>query len=545
MTTPRARAYAFFLSFLIVFCALANGGHDLWAATTVYLAVLGLGLALVFELCWSERASGIFPDFLASLAVVAAAFTLSFRQSVHPEESWLALMDWLAAMLVFLIARHVLREKRALEAVLVAAVPLACLELAVILYQHWVLVSPEVGRLARGALVRYALSLQVPGTLVNSSVATAFFVLWAPVLASLALEKRRQRRRSAWFWAAGAVAVILGVVSLKSTWGMICLAGAAPWLWGPRPLGRWIGQRPRLAATAAAAALVIVAATLFWKFGHVYNLTGDLMRPGETTRRLYWWASGLEMFRDHPWLGVGIGNFPSAYRAYKIGSVQNTLYAHNLVVGLLAETGVVGAASVAAFLLWGLLRLSRAKGEVAARWPFLLGLMTFALFGAIGLSLEYFANLVSCGLFLGILVAPLPERAWKPSRSLLIVFAALCLSAVPWLLSPFLASRACVSAQQALLSGDVFSAAKEFAAAAETDPRSSDARSGWARALRARYASTHDPKDLAAAVVRQQEAARLNRLQGTLWWELGNLQREQGESVRALESYETAARLRP
>jgi len=49
----------------------------------------------------------------------------------------------------------------------------------------------------------------------------------------------------------------------------------------------------------------------------------------------------------------GIGNYPSAYLAFKVGIGQNTLYPHNFYLGLLGEAGIFGFVSVILFFgLW-------------------------------------------------------------------------------------------------------------------------------------------------------------------------------------------------
>lgn len=540
---PGMRIYAGALGAIVVFGALAQGAHDLWAATLVHVAALATWAALVLGLCWPRRGPGIPARPLVPLAGVALVFALSFLQSVHPEESRLALTDFLAAALVFLAAQCVFRDQRGIDGLLKGAAVLVCVEEAVILRQHWLLTQAENAPRGARALALYLASLQVPGTLVNSSVATAFFLLWVPPLGARVWEELRRGRRPPPLLTAGFAGAVLGVLSLDSTWGLVCLALAAPLIPGARTLLSALRRRPGRAAAAGAAGAAAFAALIAWKFGHAYNLTGRPLDPGETTRRVYWWASGWRMFRDHPWLGVGLGNFPSAYQAYKVGAVQNTLYPHDSVVGLLAETGLLGAASVAAFL-WSTLSRRAARGpDAERREPFLLGLAAFALFGLLGLSVEYLANLVCAALFLGVAVGPTPGRRWKPGKPELIVLTAACVCALPFLVAPFLASRAAVDARQQLEAGDADGAARRFAAAAELDPRSSDARRGWARALEARAAARHDAEDLARAAVQQREAARLNRLQGVLWWELGRDLQALGRRGEALASYEAAARL--
>jgi putative inorganic carbon (HCO3(-)) transporter len=59
--------------------------------------------------------------------------------------------------------------------------------------------------------------------------------------------------------------------------------------------------------------------------------------------RLAHWIAGIDMWRDHPWLGVGIGNYPAVYPAYAIGRWLSPLgHAHNYYLNVGAETGLIG-----------------------------------------------------------------------------------------------------------------------------------------------------------------------------------------------------------
>jgi O-antigen ligase len=69
--------------------------------------------------------------------------------------------------------------------------------------------------------------------------------------------------------------------------------------------------------------------------------------------RLAHWQAAIDMWRDHPWLGVGFGNYPVVYPAYAIGRWLNPLgHAHNYYLNVGAETGLVG------FLAYGLFWLA-------------------------------------------------------------------------------------------------------------------------------------------------------------------------------------------
>jgi O-antigen ligase len=59
--------------------------------------------------------------------------------------------------------------------------------------------------------------------------------------------------------------------------------------------------------------------------------------------RMAHWQAGWYMFLDHPWLGVGAGNYAAAYPQYFVGSWREALgHAHNYYLNILAELGVVG-----------------------------------------------------------------------------------------------------------------------------------------------------------------------------------------------------------
>jgi putative inorganic carbon (hco3(-)) transporter len=59
--------------------------------------------------------------------------------------------------------------------------------------------------------------------------------------------------------------------------------------------------------------------------------------------RMAHWQAGWLMFLDHPWLGVGAGNYAEAYSTYFVGTWREALgHAHNYYINMLAELGIVG-----------------------------------------------------------------------------------------------------------------------------------------------------------------------------------------------------------
>ncbi len=101
----------------------------------------------------------------------------------------------------------------------------------------------------------------------------------------------------------------------------------------------WIGRHRR---TVAVAILLLGAAlaTLLALYGTQH---GRL--PGGQSMEVRWqyWQATSRMIADHPWLGVGPGNFASWYQHYKVPeALEAVADPHNLFLSILAQYGPLG-----------------------------------------------------------------------------------------------------------------------------------------------------------------------------------------------------------
>ncbi len=68
--------------------------------------------------------------------------------------------------------------------------------------------------------------------------------------------------------------------------------------------------------------------------------------------RIAHWQAAINMARDKPFLGVGLGNYEIAYDNYRLINWKDPLgHAHNLYLNMLAETGLIGLCVYLAFWL--------------------------------------------------------------------------------------------------------------------------------------------------------------------------------------------------
>jgi O-antigen ligase len=88
--------------------------------------------------------------------------------------------------------------------------------------------------------------------------------------------------------------------------------------------------------------------------------------------RIVWWNSAWRMFIAHPMKGVGWGNFGNTYLSLRSTVSENTIYAHNIILQVLAESGIIGMCGGVGFMLWRLKKMSLRSPHVLAITGFLL-----------------------------------------------------------------------------------------------------------------------------------------------------------------------------
>jgi hypothetical protein len=138
-----------------------------------------------------------------------------------------------------------------------------------------------------------------------------------------------------------AIGILLGYTLLltKSRTALLALmCGAA--LLACSQFGKW---GLRTAVTLASIAAISVGLGLTLLALGVWDIEVFSESPKSVLYRLEYWYSSLRMIGEHPWLGVGPGNFQSAYARYKLPQASETVAdPHNFVLEAMATTGLAG-----------------------------------------------------------------------------------------------------------------------------------------------------------------------------------------------------------
>lgn len=153
------------------------------------------------------------------------------------------------------------------------------------------------------------------------------------------------------------------------------------------------GERLRTAAIRIGFGFVMVIAVFigvlyFGGEGALSRMLGTVNSADPTTGRAHFWSGTLQIIRDHPWLGTGLGSFGSAYTRYDTGNGAYRLeQAHNDYLQIFSDAGVVGGVLGLIFVV---LLFRMALKRMRSQDRFRRGVVLGALAGCAGVLVHSF-----------------------------------------------------------------------------------------------------------------------------------------------------------
>lgn len=265
--------------------------------------------------------------------------------------------------------------------------------------------------LATFSLTNSLAGFLAPCLLVSVGVGLAWLARLRLKMVEGAHPDRQDASAAHWDWAPLAGTLVVGcllaycLLLTKSRTGMLAVvAGAAGlgvaalWSWRQSGQeGRWSGKT--LLGLGAAGTLVgfaLLGLAIQTK-GVDWEVLSESLKS--FSYRLEYWRSSAAMIGDHPWLGVGPGNFKEHYARYQLPQASETVAdPHNFLLELAANAGLPAlAALLATLVVWAwsigrpvasLVSLSRSEeqAEQFAIWSIYAG-ATWGVFLALPIGL--------------------------------------------------------------------------------------------------------------------------------------------------------------
>lgn len=295
-------------------------------------------------------------------------------------------------------------------------------------------------------------------TLGSPQFLAAYLGLLMPICFSLVLETQRFWLRTAFIFAFSIFFYVVMNTLTRSVWLGLPLGFV---VWGFYVGRAYWGQHKKTIGLFVAIACCIFGATVVEPFlarepspilgrFQVFLSTKEHSARG----RFYLWLTALDIFRDHPVLGVGLDNFETKFLRYRhiehsrlTGRLSTTAPVHNDFLQVLTTTGITGFSGylfflISAFVYFYRLRSTLQHQERALVGGVLAGLAVLGVFGQFNFSVVDTSGCAA--IFLGAAAAlgkrvdsvngtdSVNQARSKIKSMLFILGALLTLSALLW-----------------------------------------------------------------------------------------------------------------
>lgn len=368
LVTRRRPAYGLAM---LVLAIPVDFAHEL-AGTTVTLpkaALLGVLLGLsTYATSGNLLRRPPAPLLLAALGALLVATSLTALDAAHRGVVAREAMKVLEYAGIF-IAAFLCRALDADDDALVAAASVGAIAVCLCALAQEIVGAPSGLYIGNAIVPRIAGLLEGPNQLSGyCEIAAAVLGAWAIVRRSLLVD------------IALALVVCTAVLTLsRAGWVALALVGAILLAWGGKPA--WNRLRPAFAGLLAGFAGAVGWAIYAHTPGVLRASLAPSLYAGGVGNRSELWRAAWEMWRAHPALGVGAGNFEFELPAYGVFGVRthaNSLYLQTLAEGGIALFGATLAtliAVVGSLLSWASLkRLHTASPWVVAAFASTLAL---------------------------------------------------------------------------------------------------------------------------------------------------------------------------
>jgi len=312
---------------------------------------------------------------------------------------WLAWREWLLWLqmwLVFVLMLHFGRSRRQTEVVVGAFVVLGLVGVAMAAYQRygnprWMMLDRTQ---AEQFIGRSAGMFGIPNSLAG--------LLELMIPACLALVFSRATKpvvKVACGWLAALF--VFAVVLTGSRGGWISLA-LVLMLWPMLDGRNW---RRRLSGVLVVFMLAAAGVWALYRFSdYAHSRIQPFLEGKFELSRPIIWKAGLQIWRDHPWLGSGAASYNVLFDQYRPkGFINEPDWAHNDYLNALSDYGLVGftlwivAGGVLLWLGWRAVQRARREGSstssIFSLWKWRLGLFLGLLAFAFHLAVDFHTKL--------------------------------------------------------------------------------------------------------------------------------------------------------
>jgi len=480
------------LAAVIWFAALARGAHDLWAVS-VLCAFLSL-LASIFLYFRAKSHSPITLPLVCPFGALFLGVIISARFAFDVNTAHLEIVGLACAIACFFLFSNLFQEQSMRRLVMPYAGSVMFPLAAIALLQHFRNAPPLKEELRLLGTVGYS-HWSAAATFTNSSLYAGLSLSW--ILP--AWHHRQAGRYYQWLFGCCLLSLFLS----RSWWALICLT-VGFMLYYKKSSKNIRNQRVSIIFFMTSISLFILA--LIIKFG-----------PGRdpsylADSRLGWWTAGIRMFIEHPWVGVGLGGYATAFPYFKPSVSQNTLFAHSFPVQVLAETGLAG---LLGFLAVGVTCWRRAYDQTSVtpeNQAYRATLTILLMFSLTTIFLDTWIGKLMLLMSLSLVLASSSLERFSISKRHTWLTVGILLLLIPSWYLPFRSSQFDAIGLTYETTREPVKAEAAFQKALALNPNEDDSCRGLARLYERRYQQTHSMLDFSNSLLWSREALRLKQV---------------------------------
>jgi len=415
----------------LVFAPLAFGAVYVWTFLVLQMLAVGVGVLWLVRIWGGHKPKMLWPPLgLAVVAFVLYAVGRYFTADIEYVARQELIRVLVYAFLFLAVVSNLYGQEEA-EAVTYTLTAVAAFASSYALAQFlhhsnhvWNLISPYVGRAS--------------GTYINPDHFAGFLELVLPLPLAFLMAGR-----------IGVVTrVLLAYATLTIMGGLAVTLSRGGWVAAAAGILMLLGfllchKNHRLRAILLLLVLLGVGGVFTAHFlSNSIGFKRRIVDPDKTeaavldaTSRIEMWTSAVQMWRDHPWWGVGPGHYDNRFREYRPeGFQERPEHAHNDYLELLADWGAVGGVIVLAgigIFVFGLIKtwphVRREENDfgfgMSSRYAFFLGavsgLFALAVHSLVDFNLHVAANDLTGVVLLGLVASNLrfsSKRYWLRAR---------------------------------------------------------------------------------------------------------------------------------
>jgi len=492
MTDVPGRFLLIGLAALVWFTALARGAQDLWAVS-VLCGWLSL-LTWTFVYARYKDHQRIVLPLARPLTALFLGILISSRYSFDIGTTRLEITGLACGLISFFLFCNLFQDRTTRKKILSYAGSVT-FPLAAIAALQYFRDAPSLGSELRllGSVSRS--HWNAPSIFTNSALLAGFSLSWI----LLAWHHRKEGLYYQWLFATCALNLFLA----RSWWAYISLP--VGFMYYYKYMDKNVPAK-RFRSLVLLAPLTLFVLALLAKFG-----------PGRdplytADARLGWWIAGIRMFLAHPWVGVGLGAYGTAFPFFKPLVAQNTLYAHSFPVQIISEIGLIGLVGILLLVGISWRQLSAQNPSTREDQAYRATLLMLLTFSVATLFTDYFIAKLMLLLVLALAVSSSPFERYSISASGVRWAAVILIFLIPSWYLPFHSSQYDVWGLKYELDGKSAEAETSFRKALALNPYEDDSCRGLSRLYRNRYVERRSVLDLSASLMWVRDAYRLKKV---------------------------------